>query len=89
MDELAEIDETFVFALIGILLLMAIWDCAVLATKMLGVVETYEELARRAQARQPKNPGHRRDVQGIIKCSLLKELQLSWRHLQPLPSLCS
>jgi hypothetical protein len=31
MHELAEIDETFVFALIGILLLMAIRGCAVLA----------------------------------------------------------
>jgi hypothetical protein len=31
MDELVEIDEDFVFALIGILLLMAIWGCAVLA----------------------------------------------------------
>jgi hypothetical protein len=31
MHELAEIDETFVFPLIGILLLMAIWGCAVRA----------------------------------------------------------
>jgi len=31
MHEFAEIDGTFVFALVGILLLMAIWGCAVLA----------------------------------------------------------
>jgi hypothetical protein len=57
--------------------------------KMLGVGKNLRRACASGRSTSAEDPGHRRDVQGIKKCSLLKELQLSWRYLQPLPSLCS